>query len=90
MLRFLSLLSFLLILLVTALHTDSHRGFGFVEFEMVEDANAAIDNMVCCKSDIRTAVKITLKHYLNYLKIISSPKQQCVDLNSAIYVYFLA
>jgi peptidyl-prolyl isomerase E (cyclophilin E) len=27
------------------LFTEKHRGFGFVEFETIEDASAAVDNM---------------------------------------------
>ena len=27
--------------------TEKHRGFAFVEFELQEDAKAAIENMVC-------------------------------------------
>lgn len=27
--------------------SEKHRGFAFIEFELAEDAAAAIDNMVC-------------------------------------------
>lgn len=31
--------------------TEKHRGFAFIEFELAEDAAAAIDNMVCLPSN---------------------------------------
>lgn len=32
--------------------TEKHRGFAFIEFELPDDALAAIDNMVSCDINI--------------------------------------
>ena len=38
--------------------TEKHRGFAFVEFELAEDAKAAIDNMVSHQLDIMHEYKL--------------------------------